>query len=261
MRTTLSYLLLVGTLGLGISSQLEARTIEKQFNVSSGGKLYLKTDAGRLDINTHDSDTILMEVSIEGEDEERFEVTTDVSGGDLEVIGRLEKRSSWGWSSSSLRVEYILTVPRNYSLQMHTSGGSIEIADLVGDVKANTSGGSISVGNIKGEVELKTSGGSISTEAIQGPLDAHTSGGSINVTIAEQLTEDAELHTSGGSITAYLVSDIRVDIDASTSGGRVRSDFEVDGNVRKKSIRGKINGGGPRLELHTSGGSVRIKSL
>jgi hypothetical protein len=69
------------------------------------------------------------------------------------------------------------------------------------------------------------------------------------------------LTTSGGSVTAYLANDIAVDLDASTSGGRVKSDFMVVGKIKKTSIKGTINGGGPDLKLKTSGGSVRIKTL
>ncbi|MDO6695812.1 hypothetical protein Q4574_21125 [Aliiglaciecola sp. 3_MG-2023] len=79
--------------------------------------------------------------------------------------------------------------------------------------------------------------------------------------MTKQPNKDAELSTSGGSITAYLLDTLAIDIDASTSGGRVRSEFDVDGRVKKQSIRGEINGGGPTLELHTSGGSVSIKKL
>ena len=90
---------------------------------------------------------------------------------------------------------------------------------------------------------MQTSGGAIRVEEVVGNIDAYTSGGSINATISKQLSDDCRLRTSGGSVTVYLVSDIAVDLDASTSGGRVKSEFDVDGLVKKQKIRGKINGG------------------
>ena len=110
-------------------------------------------------------------------------------------------------------------------------------------------------------MKLHTSGGSINTDAITGNIDAHTSGESIKVTINKQLTEDDKLTTTGGSITAYLISNIQLDINASTSGGRVKSDFKIDGKVKKMSVKGSINGGGPILILKTSGGSIKIKEI
>jgi hypothetical protein len=54
-----------------------------------------------------------------------------------------------------------------------------------------------------------------------------------------------------------------VDVDASTSGGRVSSDLPVvttvQGEQKKNELRGKINGGGPLVKAHTSGGNVRIE--
>jgi len=65
---------------------------------------------------------------------------------------------------------------------------------------------------------------------------------------------------SGGSVVVTLAGGIAVDIDASSGGGgSVSSDFEVDGRVRRTSIEGAINGGGPQLHLRTSGGSIRIR--
>lgn len=248
------------SIALFTSSSVLAREIEETFNVNPGGTLELRTDSGKLIIKTHSKETVLLVAEIDGKQSDDFEIETSNNGDDVTVVGKLETHSQWNWNNN-LRVTFEVTVPENYNLELYTSGGSISIDDLVGNVDADTSGGSISVGNITGEVDLNTSGGSITTEDINGPIDAHTSGGSIRTTFAQQLTEDAELNTSGGSITVYLVSDVQIDINASTSGGRVRTEFDVDGRVKKQSIHGEINGGGPKLKLHTSGGSISIKSL
>lgn len=258
---TLSILIrLITLLFLLTTLHLEARTISKTFDVSGIGTLDLKTDAGRLEIDTHNRNQVLVEVYIDGKNSDDFNLEHKTSGNDVIITGKVDKHDGWGWSRN-LKVEYKVTVPTRYNLDVHTSGGSIEIEDITGDVEAHTSGGSITVGNITGDVVIKTSGGSITTDAIIGELNAHTSGGSIRVTIAKQINKDAELSTSGGSITAFLLQDIQLDIDASTSGGRINSDFDIDGRIKKQSVRGKINGGGPTLELHTSGGSININSL
>jgi DUF4097 and DUF4098 domain-containing protein YvlB len=115
------------------------------------------------------------------------------------------------------------------------------------------------LGKIRGDVDVKTSGGSIRVDEVSGTINAHTSGGSITAIISQQPLGDSRLTTSGGSVSASLAPSIAVDLTASTSGGRVSSEFEVDGSVKKTRITGKVNGGGPKLVLKTSGGSVRIK--
>jgi len=236
---------------------VSAEDYERKFDVDPGGKLDLKTEAGSVKILTHDAASVLVMVEVNGKDADDFELSTELSGKTLEVVGEVEGRR---WHRN-LQVEFSVTVPEEFDIDIDTSGGSIRISDLTGDIDARTAGGSIRVGSIKGKVELNTSGGSIQTENIYGPLNAHTSGGSIRATFAQQLTEDATLDTSGGSITAYLVPDVKIDLDASTSGGRVKTDFNVNGRIKKQSIRGEINGGGPELQLRTSGGSVKVRSL
>ncbi|MCC2616935.1 DUF4097 domain-containing protein [Aestuariibacter halophilus] len=226
------------------------------FDVAQGGTLHLKTDVGALDVDTHGDDSVEIEVLIEGKDADDFAVDAKQQGNDVWIRGEVTHGHRW---RQQLKVRYTLRVPHHYDLDLKTAGGGIDIADLRGNIQAHTSGGSISIGSVQGNVNVHTSGGSIRTDKVDGQIDAHTSGGSITVTFASQPTQDAELHTSGGSITAYLPSDVQLDVNATTSGGRVRSDFDVDGRVKKQAIRGTINGGGPRLKLHTSGGSVSLK--
>jgi hypothetical protein len=234
-----------------------AADYEKEYAIAPGGKLELETDSGAIRVLTHSGSVAKVEAHIEGEDAEDFSVSSSVSGDTLKVRGTVDGKK---WSRH-LKVEFIITVPEQFSIDLDTAGGSIEISDLTGNIDARTSGGSIRVGTIKGDVELDTSGGSIKTEEVYGALNAHTSGGSIKATFAEQLKDDAILDTSGGSITAYIIQDAQIDLDASTSGGRVKTDFTVNGRVKKRSIRGEINGGGPTLKLRTSGGSVSVLSL
>ena len=240
------------------SSSIMALTYQESFKVEIGGSLDIQTDVGSIAISTHKQPSIELTIKIESEDADKFTYHTELSKGNLSIIGKLPSNRHW---IKNLRVQFELTVPENYNIELQTSGGSLSIEDLTGEVNARTSGGSIRVGNIVGNVKLKTSGGSISTATISGDLNAHTSGGSIQTTINKQLKADAKFTTSGGSITANLIDNIKIDIDAATSGGRVKTDFEIDGKVKKQSISGKINGGGPKLTLKTSGGSIKINSI
>ena len=98
---------------------------------------------------------------------------------------------------------------------------------------------------------------------IKGQVEATTSGGSVSARLLEQPTGDCTFKSSGGSVTVVLSENIAVDVDARTSGGRVSSDLPVtsviQGEQKKNEIRGKINGGGPLIVAHTSGGSVRLE--
>ncbi|MFQ5630421.1 MAG: DUF4097 domain-containing protein [bacterium] len=212
---------------------------------------------------------------------------------------RKSRWGNWWRNGRRWKVRFFVTVPRRYNLDMRTSGGGISVEDLEGEVYAKTSGGGLDFGNIKGRVEGKTSGGSIRLGEVDGDVDVHTSGGSIHIDrargdvvaktsggsirvdevfgaiqagtsggsvtarISKQPTSDCRLTTSGGTVTVYMVKNIDVTVDARTSGGRVYTDFPVTvrGEISKRSLRAKINDGGPELYLRTSGGNISLKEM
>ena len=286
------------------------KDINKSFNVGSGGQLILESDLGTIEVRSHNRNTVEVEVTFEArrggsrrvkEFLEDFDVDFSHRGDDVTVIAEY-KKDRWNfWDSIGryVRVQFFLTVPRKYNVDLKTSGGSITVDDLEGMVVSRTSGGSLEFGHIKGPVKGKTSGGSIRlsgcegkaevrtsggsitigsvsgdvyahtsggsirVDEVMGAIDASTSGGSVTASISRQPESDCKLTTSGGGITVHMDRDIQVDLNARTSGGRVRTDFPVTirGEISKRSLNAKINGGGPELYLRTSGGSISIREL
>ena len=92
-------------------------------------------------------------------------------------------------------------------------------------------------------------------------IDASTSGGSIKARLSRQPRGDSRLSTSGGGITVHVAANVGLDIDAHTSGGDVDSDVPVTilGKQDDSSLNGKLNGGGPKLVLRSSGGDIRLQ--
>lgn len=148
-------------------------------------------------------------------------------------------------------------------VDLKTSGGHVKLSEIAGDVTAETTGGSILAEQITGKTILKTSGGNIKVAGLKGAVEAKTSGGHVAAELVGQPTSECSFGTSGGNINIVLAEEVAVDVDARTSGGRVSSDFPVvavlQGEPKKPELRGKINGGGPLITAHTSGGNVRLE--
>jgi len=285
--------------------------INRSFNVSAGGTLTMDVSRGSIEVDTGEGEVVKVKVirrlgtSSESRAQEIFEkykIDFHHSGRDvtIETDDHTSREGLFSWlKGSNLRVRFIVTVPGKYNLDLKTSGGSISVSEIQGEVKAktsggsltfdyikgpvwgrtsggsiqlekcsgdvdvHTSGGSIRIGAVEGDVKADTSGGSVHVEEVMGTINASTSGGSMSAAISSQPEGDCSLTTSGGSITVNLKDDIKVDLDAKTSGGRVSTDFPVtiQGEMSKSRLKGKINGGGPGLYLRTSGGSIHIKKL
>lgn len=292
--------------------------VRREFDAASARVLVVDTDIGSIEIDTHSADVVDVRVIRSGRYEEDLEIRFETDGDRIAVYGDMER--DWGshnngWGNGS-RARFEITVPMNFDVDLETAGGSIEVADLNGEILARTSGGSLSfgrvegtvraktsggsirfdggnanadlrtsggsirVGDVGGELKVHTSGGSISIGRVDGSVDAHTSGGSISVEeavgsvnadtsggsvtayISQQPVGDSRLETSGGMVTVYLADNVAVDLYATAGSGRVKSDFDLGQNRdeydRGRALRGALNGGGPRLELHSSNG-VRIR--
>ena len=279
---------------------------EKSFKVKPGGWVDLRADFGSIDVVSWANNEVKVEVRkwVEGRSRrsaaelfEDYEVRYNQTERGVSIVAEM-RGMKWHRGNDGLQVEFRITVPKQYNLDLNTAGGSISVDDLTGEarvktsggslslgriegpVNANTSGGSISVGQVSGDVDVETSGGSIDVDGASGNLRAHTSGGgvslrglhgrvdagtsggSMDAEILEQITEPCELSTSGGGIMVYLAKNIKADIDAYTSGGEVISDLPitVQGAFGEGKLRGKVNGGGPLLTLRTSAGDIRLRS-
>src|SRR6185312_4849337 len=183
------------------------------------------------------------------------EVNARTSGGSLHfhrIDGPVNGRTSGG----SITLE-----GAKGRTAVHTSGGSIHISDVAGDLEASTSGGSISVDRVSGSIRAHTSGGWISLGGATGSIDASTSGGSVTASFLTQPQQECRLSTSGGSIKVTLSKNVHLNLDASTSGGKVSTDFPLNGvsDRHHRALRVPLNGGGPLLYLHTSGGGIGVR--
>jgi hypothetical protein len=185
------------------------------------------------------------------------EVRTQTSGGSLE-LGSIDGKV-WGRTSGGL-----ITLEKSSGpADIETSGGAIKISEVSGTVNAETSGGSISIRRALGQVRAETSGGAIRVEEVAGPIHAHTSGGPIEARITTQPAGDCRLSTSGGGVTVFLPANVNLNLDAETSSGGVSCELPVTttGMKDRSTLKGTINGGGPRLVLRSSGGGITINKL
>ncbi|MGD0127099.1 MAG: DUF4097 family beta strand repeat-containing protein [Terriglobia bacterium] len=294
----LSIMMLAALVALAIVIPAAARSrIEKTLKLEPNGRFAVDSDVGSVTITGKSSSGAHVVIEADREDfENRYTINFEENSGFASVTVRRKDRFSWnehgsvhfeievpsqtqtdvrtGGSSvtvSNLRGESALKTSGgsidvsglNGKLDARTSGGSIHLREVSGDTRADTSGGGIEVDSLDGSLTAHTSGGSIHIDRVTGYVEAKTSGGPIRVNFGRGNARGGVLETSGGSIEALLDHASNLDIDASTSGGSVESDLPVRvvGKISASSLHGSLGSGGETLRLHTSGGSIHIKSL
>ncbi len=235
-------------------------SIQRNFDVSPGGRLVVEAERGSIEVVSGDTNQVRIEIlprrGTVADLEDDYEIAFHQMGDEVEVTieAKSRLRSWFSWNNRGFTLKAM--VPRRFDADLKTSGGSIAIDDLLGDVRSRTSGGSLKFGRIEGPLWARTSGGSLKFGRIEGPLWARTSGGSIRL---EHGVGDADVKTSGGSIH---IGEVEGQIDAHTSGGSI-SIGRALGRVEATTSGGSITArfaDQPQgdCELSTSGGNVTV---
>jgi hypothetical protein len=215
-----------------LSASASAREFEQRVPAESGGNLRVDLDAGSVEVEGHDEQEVRVEASTSGVgDAMRF--TLRGRGADVELRG--ERRGVMGWLSMA-RVRVRIRVPEEFSVDIRTGGGEVEVEGIQGRVEVRTSGGRVSASKIEGRVDLRTSGGPVRIDEVEGDVKARTSGGEVTIRQVEGR------------------------VDAETSGGRMEI-HDVTGPVHVRSSGGSISvrfDAAPAGDIQTSGGGIEL---
>jgi hypothetical protein len=219
-------------------------------------------------------------------------------GDKVELTARLTGHwgFSWGRNTRGLHIE--VRMPREGDLQVetgdgtvqaesingtvnvHTGDGSVKANSLNGNIDLHTNDGSIAVDKLKGNIRLRTGDGSIEARDIDGKVEADSGDGHIRLTgrfdalnvktgdgsvdtrvlPGSKMASGWTIRTGDGSVDIVLPSEFQANIDATTGDGHISLGIPltVEGTLGKSQIRGKMNGGGQPLMIHTGDGSIRL---
>jgi DUF4097 and DUF4098 domain-containing protein YvlB len=231
--------------------------------VKEGARLLLRADNGGVSINPASGDKVTCIVILRAytSDEaearglfDKFELSArSMEAGGVYLSSQSPRRARHG---SNLRVQFQITVPQRFNLDVETQGGDITVeAPLEGEARLTTAGGDVRSSDVTGAVRIETAGGSIEVGKIGGDLTARTAGGSIRVGDAKG---DVILETSGGEIVTGAVAGA---LRAETAGGDVVVGG-ANGQVLARTAGGQIQIGptGGSVRAETAGGSIRLQS-
>jgi len=148
-------------------------------------------------------------------------------------------RKRKGWS-----VSYRLMVPEKSNLSLETTNGGISITNVYGEIDFDATNGGIKLSDIGGDVNGRTTNGGIDVD-----LDGKKWRGN-----------GLDVKTINGGVTLDIPEDYSADLETGTVNGNIHIDFPimVQGDLSRR-LRTKIGGGGPRIRVVTTNGSVRIR--
>jgi len=291
---TIWFGLFLGLFTLMFNDAMAQDSIEKSFEVRSGGKLWIDVDLGKIEIETTSQQSVSVELirSVKGvsKEEERdileaHEYSIESGSGGVTVESRFDRDGDdsgvWRrWKDDArFSLEILIRIPKSYNVNFRTGAGNITIADLDGTVKGKTGAGNIVLGMIQGSIDISSGAGNIEVDGAQGTiqvesgagnitldrvrgkLDVGTGAGNIVASIVGSFKGDSELESGAGNVTVYLEESVGLDVEATAGIGSAKTDYDlkVRGKWMSKSFEGEVNGGGPKLRLHSGVGNVALR--
>jgi len=282
-------LAVLGTAGceVTVDSQTQVVREEKRFTTAGPPVLRVATFDGSIQIQSWDKPDIFIEIEKRGptkESVDSLQVTTDQKGDTIELEVKRPRSEFHGFGfhrSPSARL--IVSVPHRADVRARSGDGSIRIDRVTGRIELHTGDGSIHATDVSGNLTIHTGDGSVTVDGADGRLDLETGDGGVNVTgrltslrahtgdgsivfrgqPGTAMSEDWEITTGDGGVSLYLPPDFDADLDAHTGDGTIRNDLDIkagtDGEISKRTVRGRIGDGGKRMQIRTGDGSISLR--
>jgi hypothetical protein len=248
-----------------IAISASAEDWKRDFAVGAHPQLRVQTNDARIEIRGGGGNSISAHVVAEGRHigPGELSVNAQQNGDSIFLQVKIpERHLRFNFSERTVRIE--INVPQATTLDVSSADGSLSVSGVKGGARLVSSDGSIHVDNFDGELHAHSSDGSVEASGRFDLLDLSTSDGHIAVEAwkGSRMNSDWNVRSSDGSITLRLPDDLAAFVDAWTSDGRIdlQIPLEVSGRVEKSRVRGKLHGGGRTIQIHTSDGSITLRS-
>jgi DUF4097 and DUF4098 domain-containing protein YvlB len=239
----------------------------KTYTLTGKPDLRVETSDANIKVSTWDQNTIEAKVTTTrykiGDDGIRID--EHQSGDTVEINVRYPHHGvviNFG-NSMSHRVEIDIHMPREGRVDLHTGDGKIELGNFKGEMQLRSGDGSQEIDSVDGKLHASTGDGHIRASGRfdelelktgDGRVDAHAAGGSA-------IASSWRLESGDGTVTLEVPENLAADVDMHTGDGHIDLDMPITttGKIRENEVRGKMNGGGNLLVIHTGDGSIRLR--
>jgi DUF4097 and DUF4098 domain-containing protein YvlB len=242
----------------------------KTYTLTGNPDLRVDTSDANIHVSTWDQNTIEAKVTTTrykiGDDGIRIE--EHQTGNEVEIDVRYPRNHGLGitvdWGThGSHRVDIDIRMPREGRVDLHTGDGKIELGNFKGEMQLRSGDGSQELDGVDGKLRALTGDGHIRANGRFDALDLKTGDGHVEAraTAGSALATGWRLESGDGSVTLEVPENLAADVDLHTGDGHIDLDMPVttEGKIREGEVRGKLNGGGNLLVIHTGDGSIHLR--
>lgn len=236
----------------------------KTYDLTGKPELRVEAQDASVRIETWDQNRIEARVTTRGWKigNEGLQIVEHQQGNAVDIELRRQHRAHVSFGIDNRRTELEIHMPRSAKVNVHSEDGSIAARGLEGELEFASGDGRLDLEDLDGSLRAHTSDGSVRASGRFDVLELRTSDGRITLEArpGSQLREAWEVRTSDGSVTLRVPGDLAANVELHTSDGHITTDIPIviEGSLDSHNIRGKMNGGGNRLTVYTSDGSVTL---
>lgn len=241
---------------IAMSHFAEKETAEwrKTYELRPGGRLEIRNINGKIDVEPSAGNAveIVAEKSARAGSTDaakealaRIEIQETASPTEVRIETKVQRQAGGLFSRADQQVHYIVKVPALLEVRFSTVNGGIELTGL------------------KGRITAEATNGGIKAHGVSGSIDATTTNGGVEVELAQVADAGVKLGCTNGGIELTLPSDARATISARVTNGGIDTDgvkIETLGESNRRRLDGRMNGGGPRIDIEGTNGGIRIAS-
>jgi DUF4097 and DUF4098 domain-containing protein YvlB len=243
-----------GACDLAMADYKQKETAEwrKTYELQPGGRVQISNVNGKIDVQPSSGNTveIVAEKSARAASTEaakqaleRIEIQESASPAGIRVETKLQRNPGGFFGRAEQMVHYVVRVPAGAEVRFSTTNGGIDLTGL------------------KGRINAETTNGGIKAREVSGSIDASSTNGGVDVELAEVADAGVKLGCTNGGIVLRLPSDSKATISARVVNGGIDASglqFETTGTSSRRHLEGRLNGGGPRIDIEGVNGGIRI---
>jgi len=259
----------IGNIGIAlfitmIAFPAGAEQWSKTYNISGRPDLRVETSDANIRVDTWNQKTIEATVISTRYKigEAGLQIEEHQNGDTVEIVVRYPHHGIT-FDIGNHRVDINIHMPREGKIDLHTGDGKIDVSNFKGEMYLRSGDGSQTIQAVDGKLHANTGDGHITAEGRFDELDLKTGDGHVEVRAGagSTLADEWRVETGDGNVTLEVPGDLAADVSLHTGDGHIDLDMPVmtEGKLKQNEIRGKLNGGGKLMTIHTGDGSIHLR--
>jgi hypothetical protein len=225
----------------------------KTYQLAPNGRVEISNVNGKIDVEPGEGNTVEVIALKKAKGPspeaaksalERITIEEDATPARIKLDTKVA-RTSGLFNHGGIQVEYRVKVPAGAEVKFTTVNGGIDLSGL------------------KGRIEAETTNGGVRAREVAGQIAATTTNGGLDIDLARMPEGGVKLECTNGGIKLRLPRDAKATISARiTNGGISQGDLpiETSGESNRRRLDGRLNGGGPRIDIEGTNGGITLVS-